>query len=67
MKIVNKYVYPTSTRAKLDGLRHYTVDGESKPLPSVTTVLGQTQPEEKKERRKNQKNKSANFKRKQYK
>ena len=49
MKFVKRYVYPTSTRAKLDGLRHYTVDGESKPLPSVTTVLGQTQPEEKKE------------------
>ena len=49
MKIVNKYVYPTSTRAKLDGLRHYTVDGEEQPLPSVTTVLGKTQPKEKQE------------------
>ena len=47
MKIVKKYVYPTSTRAKLDGLRHYTVDGEEQPLPSVTTVLGKTQPKEK--------------------
>ena len=47
MKIVKKYVYPTSTRAKLDGLRHYTVDGEERPLPSVTTVLGKTQPKEK--------------------
>ena len=49
MKIVKKYVYPTSTRAKLDGLRHYTVDGEEQPLPSVTTVLGKTQPKEKQE------------------
>ena len=47
MKLVKKYVYPTSTRAKLDGLRHYTVDGEEQPLPSVTTVLGKTQPKEK--------------------
>ena len=49
MKLVKKYVYPTSTRAKLDGLRHYTVDGEEQPLPSVTTVLGKTQPKEKQE------------------
>jgi len=49
MKIIKRYVYPRSTRAKLDGLRHYTVEGEARPLPSVTTVLGQTQPEEKKE------------------
>ena len=49
MKIVNKYEYPKSTRASIAGLRHYTVDGESKPLPSVTTILGQTQPKEKQE------------------
>ena len=49
MKLVSRYVYPTSTRAKLDGLRHYTVDGEEQPLPSVTTVLGKTQPKEKQE------------------
>ena len=49
MKIVKKYVYPTSTRAKLDGPRHYTVDGEEQPLPSVTTVHGKTQPKEKQE------------------
>ena len=49
MKIVDKYSYPRSSRAKLDGLRHYTIDGSQKKLPSVTTVLGQTQPKEKQE------------------
>ena len=49
MKIVNKYSYPKSSRAKLAGLRHYTIDGNEKLLPSVTTVLGQTQPKEKQE------------------
>ena len=49
MKVINKYVYPTSTRAEIEGLRHYTVDGEARPLPSVTTVLGKTQPKEKQE------------------
>ena len=47
MNIVDKYTYPRSSRAKLAGLRHYTVDGEEKLLPSVTTILGQTQPKEK--------------------
>jgi genome maintenance exonuclease 1 len=49
VKIVDKYSYPKSSRAKLDGLRHYTIDGSQKKLPSVTTVLGQTQPKEKQE------------------
>ena len=49
MRLINKYEYPKSTRASIAGLRHYTVDGESKPLPSVTTILGQTQPKEKQE------------------
>ena len=51
MKLVDKYSYPKSSRAKLDGLRHYTIDGSQKKLPSVTTVLGQTQPKEKQESR----------------
>ena len=42
MKLVERYVYPKTTRAKLGGLRHYTVDGEARPLPSVTTILGET-------------------------
>ena len=49
MKIIDRYVYPKTTRAKLAGLRHYTVAGEERPLPSVTTVLGQTQPKDKQE------------------
>ena len=49
MKIVDKYVYPTSSRASIAGLRHYTVDGEEQKLQSVTTVLGQTQPKDKQE------------------
>ena len=49
MKIVDKYVYPKSSRASIAGLRHYTLDGEEKKLPSVTTVLGQTQPQDKQE------------------
>ena len=44
MKIVDKYVYPKSSRANIAGLRHYTVDGEEQPLPSVTTVLSKTKP-----------------------
>ena len=49
MKIVDKYVYPKSSRANIAGLRHYTVSGEEQKLPSVTPVLGQTQPKEKQE------------------
>ena len=49
MKIVNKYVYPSSSRANISGLRHYTIDGTEEKLPSVTTVLGQPQPKEKQE------------------
>jgi len=49
MKFVEKYVYPRSTREAIAGLRHYTVDGQEEKLPSVTTVLGQTQPKEKRE------------------
>ena len=49
MKIVDKYVYPKSSRANIAGLRHYTITGEEQKLPSVTTVLGQTQSKEKQE------------------
>jgi len=49
MKFIEKYVYPRSTREAIAGLRHYTVDGQEQKLPSVTTVLGQTQPKEKRE------------------
>ena len=47
MKLIERYVYPKTTRAKLAGLRHYTVEGEERPLPSVTTILGKTQSKEK--------------------
>ena len=49
MKLIERYVYPRSTRANIAGLRHYAVDGQEQKLPSVTTVLGQTQPKEKQE------------------
>lgn len=39
---VDKYVYPKSSREKIDGLRHYSIDGSTSKLPSVTTVIGQT-------------------------
>ena len=42
MKIIDRYVYPRSSREAIAGLRHYTVSGEERPLPSVTTVIGKT-------------------------
>jgi len=47
MKLNKLYEYPTSTRALIDGKRHYNVASEAK-LPSVTTILAATQSEEKK-------------------
>ena len=41
-----KFEYPTSTRALINGKRHYDVGTEEK-LPSVTTILQATQSEEK--------------------
>ena len=41
-----KYIYPKSTRALLNGSRHYSVNEEN--LPSVTTILKATESEEKK-------------------
>ena len=46
MKWNKKFVYPTSTRALIDGKRHYSISDEK--LPSVTTILQATQSEEKK-------------------
>jgi len=43
VKLIRKYDYPSSTRASIEGLRHYNIDGTTERLPSVTTVLGQTQ------------------------
>ena len=42
----NKYIYPKSTRAIVNGSRHYSVNEER--LPSVTTILKATESEEKK-------------------
>ena len=49
MRQVYKYVYPSSTRASIKGLRHYSLTGDihGQRLPSVTTVLGQTQSKDK--------------------
>ena len=49
MKLIHKYDYPSSTRASIKGLRHYSLTGDihGQRLPSVTTVLGQTQPKNK--------------------
>ena len=48
MKWNKKFDYPASSRALVRGHRQYTI-GDFK-LPSVTTILGQTQSEEKKKK-----------------
>ena len=48
MKWNKQFDYPTSTRALIDGKRHYDV-GTDEKLPSVTTILQATQSAEKKE------------------
>ena len=46
--IINKrFEYPKSVRSLKDGKRHYEVDNEK--LPSVTTILSETQSDEKRE------------------
>ena len=47
MKWNKRFVYPKSVRSLKDGKRHYEVGDEK--LPSVTTILGQTQSDEKRE------------------
>ena len=49
MKWNKKFEYPTSTRALINGKRHYDV-GTNEKLPSVTTILQATQSEEKKQK-----------------
>ena len=39
-----KFNYPSSTRALIQGKRHYSLDGSN--LPSVTTILSATKSEE---------------------
>jgi genome maintenance exonuclease 1 len=45
MKWNKKFIYPTSSRSLINEERHYDIDAEK--LPSVTTILQATQPEEK--------------------
>ena len=47
MRRNNCYKYPTTKRETIDGLRHYDMGKEK--LPSVTTILDQTQSAEKRE------------------
>ena len=47
MKWNKLYEYPASMRTSVEGKRHYEITGEK--LPSVTTILGATQSDEKKE------------------
>ena len=47
MKRNNSYKYPKTQREKIEGKRHYVFDKEK--LPSVTTILDQTQSAEKRE------------------
>ena len=47
MKRNNSYIYPRTIREVIDGKRHYDIN-DSK-LPSVTTILSQTQTAEKRE------------------
>ena len=48
MKLNNLYTYPTTERMEIEGKRRYVIKGQTEPLPSVTTILAATQPEEKK-------------------
>jgi len=49
MKWNKKFIYPKSQRSLIDGKRHYDINGgEQQKLPSVTTIIGATQSEEKK-------------------
>jgi len=46
--ITNKYDYQQLTRKNIDGSRHYIIDGNknSRPVPSVTTILDATKSDE---------------------
>lgn len=59
MKLNKLYQYPTSTRALIEGQRHYDVAQEK--LPSVTTILAATQPPEKKKALEDWKNRVGMF------
>ena len=48
MKRNNNYIYPKTIREMIDCKRHYEINGIEK-LPSVTTILKATEPDEKRE------------------
>ena len=48
MKWNKKFEYPASIRSSIEGKRHYEITGQK--LPSVTTILSATQPEEKRKK-----------------
>jgi len=47
MRRNNSYIYPKTVREAIDGLRHYVISNEK--LPSVTTILAETESPEKTE------------------
>ena len=47
MKHNNRYIYPTTKRELIDGQRHYDINNGKWKLPSVTTILKATEPQEK--------------------
>jgi len=49
MKVNRKFRYPKTKREKIDGLRHYDINEGQWKLPSVTTILDQTQSAKKRE------------------
>jgi hypothetical protein len=50
MKWNKKFIYPKSQRSLIEGKRHYDINGgEQQKLPSVTTIIGATQSEEKRQ------------------
>lgn len=46
MKFNKLYEYPKTVRQEINGKRYYTIPGQN-PLPSVTSILDATQPEDK--------------------
>lgn len=43
IKLTSPYAYTELERTMLEHGRHYIINGESKPLPSVTTILSNTE------------------------
>ena len=45
-----KFIYPKSQRSLIEGKRHYDISSTQTKLPSVTTIIGATQSEEKRQK-----------------